>query len=85
MADPTVESVFGANAGAVWRALYKNGPSNISDIAKATSLSREEVYGALGWLGRENKIFIQKRGRVVLFSLQEAEMQGSAMPGGSPT
>lgn len=79
MAEPTVESLFGANAGAVWRALHKNGPGNISDIAKATSLSREEVHGALGWLGRENKIFIERRARVMFFSLQESELRESSL------
>jgi len=78
MSEPTIESIFGANAGAVWRALHKNGPGNISDIARATSLSREEVHGALGWLGRENKIVMERRARVLFFSLQESEMGESA-------
>lgn len=82
MEEPTVESVFGANAGAVWRMLHKNGPSNISDIAKATSLSREEVHGALGWLGRENKIVMTRQARVVFFSLHESELRTKA-PGGA--
>lgn len=82
MEEPTVESVFGANAGAVWRMLHKNGPRNISDIAKATSLSREEVHGALGWLGRENKIVMTRQARVVFFSLHESELRTKA-PGGA--
>jgi hypothetical protein len=27
------------------------------------------VYGALGWLGRENKIILEKRGRAFVVSL----------------
>ena len=69
MAETTVESIFGVNAGVVWRALNQNGPSNIGDLVKTTSMSREEVYGALGWLGRENKIAIERRGRAMVFSL----------------
>lgn len=56
MAETTIESIFGVNAGIVWEALCENGPCTIADLAKTTSLSREEVHGALGWLGRENKI-----------------------------
>ena len=73
MKEPTVEAVFGADAGLVWEALNKNGPSIIGDIVKATGLRRELVYGALGWLGRENKITIERRGRGMVFSLREAE------------
>jgi hypothetical protein len=52
MTETMVESIFGANAGSVWEALNENGPCAIEDLVKTTSLSREEVYGALGWLGR---------------------------------
>ncbi len=78
MIGPTVESVFGTNAGIVWRALNKNGSSNISDIVKATSLTREEIHGALGWLGRENKIVMQRRARAIFFSLPDSELSRSA-------
>jgi len=48
MAETTVESIFGTKAGNVWKALNQNGPSNIGDLVKTTSMSREEVYAALG-------------------------------------
>jgi len=69
MTEPTVESVFGMKAGIVWEALNQNGPSTIGNLVKTTSLSREEIYGALGWLSRENKIAIERRGRAMVFSL----------------
>jgi hypothetical protein len=71
MAELTVESIFCVNAGIVWEALSQNGPSTIGDIAQATSLRREEIYGALGWLGRENKITLERRGRAAVFSLRQ--------------
>ncbi|MCX6676726.1 MAG: winged helix-turn-helix domain-containing protein [Methanothrix sp.] len=69
MTEITIESVFGMNAGVVWQALNQNGPSTIDNIVKATGLRRELVYGALGWLGRENKITVERRGRAMVFSL----------------
>lgn len=69
MTETTVELVFGVKAGIVWEALNKNGPSTIDNIVKATSLRRELVYGALGWLARENKIIVERRGRAMVFSL----------------
>jgi len=71
MTEMTIESMFGVKAGIVWEALSQNGPSTVGDIAQATSLRREEIYGALGWLGRENKITVERRGRAAVFSLQQ--------------
>jgi hypothetical protein len=73
MNKPTAESLFGFNAGVVWEALNQNGASNLANIVKTTSLSREEIYGALGWLGRENKIVLEQKGRAMVFSLREEE------------
>lgn len=65
-----VESIFGVNAGIVWEALNLNGPMTIDALMKATALNPDEIYGALGWLGRENKISLETRGMVRLFSLR---------------
>ena len=73
MAETTVESIFGTKAGIVWKALNQNGPSNIGDLVRITYMGREEVYAALGWLGREDKILVEKRGRAIVFSLRKAE------------
>jgi hypothetical protein len=70
MTEPTVEWVFGMKAGIVWEALNQNGPSTITDLVKATNLGREHIYGALGWLGRESKISVERRGRAMVFSLR---------------
>jgi hypothetical protein len=72
MTEIAVESIFGMKAGVVWEALNKNGPSNIGDIVKATGLRRELVYGALGWLGREGKISVERRGKAIIFSLRQS-------------
>ena len=73
MNPQTVESLFGANAGIVWKTLNQNGPSNLSSLVKSTSLSREEVFDALGWLGREDKIVVEQKGRAMVFSLRDEE------------
>jgi len=70
MTEMTIESVFGVKAGIVWGVLNQNGRSTIGNIVKARGLKRELVYGALGWLGRENKITVERRGRAMIFSLR---------------
>jgi hypothetical protein len=73
MVETTVEFVFGTKAGIIWNALNENGPNGIDGLVKTTSLSREEICGALGWLGRENKIVVEVQGPAMIFSLRESE------------
>jgi hypothetical protein len=61
MKDTTVESLFGSKAGIVWKALNQNRASNLSNLVKTISLSREEVCGALGWLGAKTRLFWKRK------------------------
>jgi len=47
---------FGLNAGRVWRALNSCGPLNEIQLIEETCLRENEVFAAVGWLARENKI-----------------------------
>ena len=74
MNEMGVRHPFSVYEGFSWE--NKNGPSSIGDIVQATSLRRELVYGALGWLGRENKISVEMQGRprgrrTMVFSLRQ--------------
>nr|AAZ32120.1 hypothetical protein [uncultured euryarchaeote Alv-FOS5] len=71
-----VLSYIGEKAGLVWSYLHENGPSSDRNISKKTGLSKEETWGALGWLAREGKVEIvgiKKRGKTkeVIFELTE--------------
>ena len=64
------EEIFGVNAGKVWNALNASGKAmTVYQLMKATGLKREDVFGALGWLGREGKIKIIKGKKGVSFKL----------------
>ncbi|HEC92557.1 MAG TPA: hypothetical protein ENI51_06170, partial [Candidatus Atribacteria bacterium] len=47
---------IGNDAGKVWRALSTQGDADIQSLARLTQLEKKEVYAALGWLAREDKI-----------------------------
>lgn len=51
--------VIGTWAGLVWNALAEAQVLGIKQLKKITKLKEKELYAALGWLGRENKITIQ--------------------------
>lgn len=53
-----VEAI-GAWAGLVWNALNEAQVLGTKQIKKITKLKDKELFAALGWLGREDKITIQ--------------------------
>ena len=65
------EEIFGINAGKVWQVLKSKGALSASAIAKFTGLKLNEVFGALGWLGREGKIEIINSKRGIVYKLTE--------------
>ena len=75
------EEYFGINAGKVWHALKKHGELGAKEIAGKTELKITEVFGALGWLGREGKLNINmdERGRV-RFSLKAVSYTHLTLP-----
>lgn len=50
--------VIGTNAGLVWQALNEAQTLGVKQLKKATKLKDKEVFAALGWLARENKIVL---------------------------
>lgn len=60
---------FGINAGKVWTLLDKNGTQEIKVLKKVAKLTDKDLYAALGWLGREEKIIIEVEGKDVFVSL----------------
>jgi len=58
---------IGETAGEVWRMLAENGPMSMAKLVKGVDQSRDTVMLAIGWLAREEKVWIEeeKRSRVV--------------------
>jgi len=54
-------SKIGINAGIVWKVMDIWGEVNISTIGRLADMSEKEIYSALGWLARENKIYISEK------------------------
>ena len=61
---------IGETAGLVWKALVENGPLSMAKLVKAVGEQRDTVMQALGWLAREDKIWIQEEGRSRIVSLR---------------
>ena len=64
-------TVVGTLAGAVWTALNENGALNTKDLKKAAKVKTDkDLYLALGWLLREDKIFSCVAGEEEIFALK---------------
>jgi hypothetical protein len=49
-------SLSGNHAGTIWQILHNRGPLCESELLTLTDLSTPQLYTAVGWLARENKI-----------------------------
>jgi hypothetical protein len=66
----TLITTYGTNAGTVWQALRSNGELDETKLKSITTLPEEDLYAAIGWLARENKIKQDPTG----FSLGETNL-----------
>jgi hypothetical protein len=51
---------IGQNAGLVWNALTGQSAMNLKDVKKQTKLTDKDLYAALGWLAREEKLIFSE-------------------------
>lgn len=64
-------TVVGTLAGAVWTALNENGALNTKDLKKAAKVKTDkDLYLALGWLLREDKVEVTEAEKVVTVTLK---------------
>ena len=47
---------IGNNAGCVWKVLDAQGTKSVKELKKITKLVDKEIYAAIGWLAREEKL-----------------------------
>lgn len=52
------KKIIGTHAGIIWNLLNDYQKWDVPMLCKASGLSDKEVYTAIGWLARENKIEI---------------------------
>lgn len=64
-------AVVGTLAGAVWTALNENGALNTKDLKKLAKIKADkDLFLALGWLLREDKVVVAEADKVVTVALK---------------
>ena len=62
---------IGSVAGAVWTALSESGAMNAKDLKKACKIKTDkDLYLAMGWLLREDKLNVMEEGKEISLSLK---------------
>lgn len=62
---------LGVSAGKVWKALTEAGQASATKLSDTTGLDRNEIQRAIGWLAREGKIRVERKGKNEFFSLAD--------------
>lgn len=52
---------IGTDAGSVWKVLNEQGAKSIKELKKLTKLTEKEIYAAVGWLAREEKLIFDSK------------------------
>jgi len=47
---------IGNDAGLVWKVLDEQGMKSVKELKKVAKLNDKEIYAAIGWLAREEKL-----------------------------
>ena len=47
---------IGTDAGRLWAVLNEEGAKSVKEVKKILKLTEKDVYAAIGWLAREEKL-----------------------------
>lgn len=64
-------NAIGETAGKVWHFLDEAGEANLNQIKKGVKADPNLILQAIGWLAREDKLIIEKKGRFVTYALKK--------------
>ena len=60
---------IGLDAGNIWKVLDAQGVKSVKELKKATKLVDKEIYAAIGWLAREEKLIFRQEENDLFISL----------------
>lgn len=64
-------NAIGETAGKVWHYLEEAGEANLNQIKKGVKADPNLILQAIGWLAREDKLIIEKKGRFITYALKK--------------
>ncbi len=61
---------IGVDAGKVWNELELNGEMTTGTLKKSLGISPFNLYIAIGWLAREDKVLMTRKGSTIKVQLK---------------
>ncbi len=61
---------IGETAGQVWKFLDQKGEADLNQLKKGIKADPNLILQALGWLAREDKLHVEKKGRFITYALK---------------
>lgn len=68
-----INGIVGETAGRIWYELRKTGGIPIRNLSRAVDSEAPVTQMAIGWLAREGKVHLQRKGKQVVVTLTEHE------------
>ena len=63
---------IGQDAGTIWQEIDAHGEMSVTELKKSIKMDIKDIYLALGWLARENKVFFNtKKGEFYISLIYE--------------
>ena len=60
---------IGLDAGLIWKMLDEMGTLGVKELKKALKLTDKDLYAAIGWLAREEKLAFNQEEKELYLSL----------------
>ena len=60
---------IGTDAGLVWQVLDERGTLNVKEVKKVVRLTDKDLFAAIGWLAREEKLRFNQEEKELYLSL----------------
>ena len=60
---------IGTDAGLVWQVLDEKGTLNVKEVKKVVRLTDKDLFAAIGWLAREEKLRFNQEEKELYLSL----------------
>lgn len=52
---------IGNDAGKIWKTLDEQGPKGVKELKKLAKMTDKDIYAAIGWLAREEKLTFEQK------------------------
>ena len=69
---------IGFDAGNIWKVLDAQGMKSVKELKRTAKLTDKEIFAAIGWLAREEKLIFNQEENDLFLSLAQKDISHKA-------